>query len=332
MKIKNKVIYIIGFIFLFSPIFTFAQTEKDEAVRFAVFGHVYPNYEALEASVEKVNELNPDFVVFLGDTLPPHHQTEWNDVLNITDKINAEKYFVPGNHDIEDRAEDKKYFIENIGPLYQSFTKNGVEFVLLNTASIGAPIASYDVDQQQIDWLEKVYKNNTQKIILAHHCLFYQDNSNICNNRGRLISAQNNWNKFVVPLIKANTLAVFLGDVGSSEPYFSYKENELQYYGVGFGIDSLKYPPHFLEVTLYKNGKMNVRPVIINDNLENVNSLKKAEHRPSFKENLPKFSYERLRMITIVYLKKIAALFFASTVLFFAISIYLFYKFKKRKL
>ena len=127
----NK-LYTMFFLLVFTlvPITVFGQTEEKEGVSFVVFGHVYPDYEAVEKSIEKVNELNPDFVIFNGDTLPSSHHVEWDYVKNITDNFNAPVYFVPGNHDIQDRADDKKKFIEIIGPLSQVFEVNSINFVI----------------------------------------------------------------------------------------------------------------------------------------------------------------------------------------------------------
>lgn len=292
-------------IFFSIPMPAFSQ--EDSAVRFVVFGHVYPDYDALKESIEKVNTIHPDFVVFLGDTLPNHHQTGWNEVLAITQNIEAPVYFVPGNHDIADRAGDKRLFAEKIGPLFQTFTVKGIEFVTLNT-TIGAPSGAYDIDFDQLRFLEQVYRNTTKKkIVLVHHCLFSQDNGSLCNNRGQLISLENNWNHVAVPLIADKTLAVFTGDVGSRHPYYAYTENGVSYYGVGFAPDQLEYPAHFLSVEIAEDA-LSVKPVSIRDDLTEVNSLFEKEQPPSFRESVGRFSYERVRMVVIGRLKEIAVL------------------------
>jgi hypothetical protein len=38
-------------------------------VRFATFGHVYVDYDALDSTIDRLNSYDLDFVVFLGDTL-----------------------------------------------------------------------------------------------------------------------------------------------------------------------------------------------------------------------------------------------------------------------
>ena len=283
------------------------EFERVVTVRFAVFSHVYPDYEALEDSLPKIEEINPDFVIFVGDSLPSHHETEWVDLLEITNQIGAPVHFVPGNHDIEDRAGDKEYFVENIGPLHKTFKAKGITFITLNSSNV-APLGNFDVVGKQVDWLKNIYKTDKRKkIVFVHHCLFYKDDGNLCNNRGRLLGSTSSWNENVVPTIKDDVLAVFVGDVGGSRhPYISYKENDIQYYGVGFTNNRLKYPQHFLDVKVFSDDSMSVKPVIIFDELSEVDSLYEIDLPHSFRENLSKFSYERFRGIAITYFKQIS--------------------------
>ena len=51
----NKISTIIFLLaFFLTPSFVFAQTEEKGGVNFVMFGHVYPDYEAVEKSIEKV--------------------------------------------------------------------------------------------------------------------------------------------------------------------------------------------------------------------------------------------------------------------------------------
>ena len=317
-------------VFTLVPITVFGQTEEKEGVSFVVFGHVYPDYEAVEKSIEKVNELNPDFVIFNGDTLPSSHHVEWDYVKNITDNFNAPVYFVPGNHDIQDRADDKKKFIENIGPLSQVFEVNSINFVILNSVDIDAPLATYDLSGEQVVWLEESIDEDMLNIIFVHNCLFFQDENKLCNNKGQVIGENNNWNLKAVPILNSVAKAVFVGDVGTKQPYISYSENGVQYYGVGFSRDRSKTPQHFLSVSI-KNDNVIVEPVVIFNELSEVNSMEKLERKTSFRETMPKFSYERLRMIVIVYLKKITALLALSSFVLFLSSVYFYRKSRRNK-
>lgn len=330
MEIKNKIIYILGFIFLLVPVFVFAHTDEPQPkeTSFVVFGHVYPDYEALENSIEKVNELSPDFIVLNGDTLPNSHHLEWDFIKKITDKFDAPVYFVPGNHDVEDRATDKDNFIREANGLYQTFQKNNIDFIFLNSSSIISPIATYDITGDQLNFVKEVLQNKKKNIIFVHHCLFYQDDADLCNVRGQLIGGANNWNSIIMPMLQENNMGVFVGDVGSKQPYFAYEENRLNYYGVGFSERKYKFPQHFLYVKASDSG-ISVNPIAVYEDIAGLNFKEIKNKPPSFRENIPRFSYERLRMIVIVYLKKITALFFVTAVVFFCISVYLFYKLKR---
>lgn len=324
-----KIIFVAVILLLPGNVFA---TNSGDGVQtsFVVFGHVYVDYEALEESIDKVNNLKPDFVVFLGDTLPSHHQTEWGDVLDLTKKIEAKVYFVPGNHDVDDRASDRSDFVSRFGSLYKSFTVNNIDFIVLNTSN-GAPSGNYDIQGNQVEWIKEVYKkSNNKKIVLMHHCLFASDGGKLCNNRGQLISPESNWNKILVPVIKNDTLAVFNGDVGSKQPYFSYSEDSLRYFGVGFSPDRLSSPQHFFYINV-AGDVVDVRPIIIRDNLATVDSLDKVEPLPSFREQVGKFSYERLRILVVGHLKKISVALFVFSVLSGLVLLSVFYRNFKNK-
>ena len=99
-----------------------------------------------------------------------------------------------------------------------------------------------------------------------HHCIFYNYDNQFCNYRGFFKS--NNWNEQIVPIIKNETIAVFVGDTGLNEPYFGYTENDISYFGVGFSPpeNQLKVPQHMLKVVL-ENDKFTVTPIPIRQDL-----------------------------------------------------------------
>ncbi len=302
---RYKLFFYILLLLIVQP-YSFVAAENEGAqnnVHFIVFGHVYTDYNALQQSIIKVNALDPDFVVFLGDTLPNNHKTGWDELFAITKDILAPVYYVPGNHDISDRPEDKSIFIEKVGPLYQEFTIRDKQFILLNTAS-GLP-GTYDLEDEQIDWLYSTFQDNTtsKKIILMHHCLFYEDDTVLCNGRYEKMGSEYSWNREIVPFIKDKVMAVFVGDLGTRQTYFSYQENEVPYYGVGFSKNGLQYPPHFLSVEIVKDD-LTVTPIIIRDELSKINSLDYKLNVVSHKERGPVSQY--IRNLVKPHLKEFA--------------------------
>ena len=260
MKVILKVL-IIFILFLF--VFQIISAETDNKITFIVLGHVYPDYEALELSVDLINEENPDFIVFLGDTLESPDRS-WPELKQIIDKIDSPVYFIPGNHDIS-RDGTGKYFEEMSGFLFTSFSIKEYTFLILNTVTEKTGI--YDISEEQVGFIEEIYEqNDEEKFIFMHNCLFYNYDNQFCNSRE--FFTENNWNSLTVPIIQNKTVAVFVGDVGINEPYFGYEEDSISYFGVGFSPkeSQLKIPQHFLKV-VYEEGELTVNPIIIRQDL-----------------------------------------------------------------
>ena len=255
------------FLFIFFLIFLFPTilAENNEKITFIVLGHVYPDYPALNLSLDLIEKENPDFVIFLGDSFEePGMPFEKIEIF--LKKIKVPIYFVPGNHDIYEDGSLEGNYRKNVSKiLFSDFVLKGTHFILLNTAIRQNKI--YDVSNEQVEFVKAIYeKENTNKIIFMHNCLFYNYDNQFCNSKEFFIT--NNWNKELVPAIQNETLAVFVGDVGVNEPYFGYLENNLPYFGVGFSPkeSQLKIPQHFLKVVL-EGDKLTVNPVIIRQDL-----------------------------------------------------------------
>ena len=270
-KFLTKILIIFSFL-----IFFFSQSvlaDDSEKLTFIAFGHVYPDYDALNLSISLIEKENPDFVVFLGDSVLTGTGENWNSLLSITDRINVPVYFVPGNHEIELQPEGidlfKKYSPER---LFWEFTIKDTTFIILNSVqeTYGGEPNHYDVSGEQVSFIREIYgRDDKNKFIFMHHCIFYNYDNQFCNNRD--FFENNNWNDKIVPIIKNETIAVFVGDTGINEPYFGYTENDISYFGIGFSPkeNQLRIPQHMLKVVL-ENDEFNVTPIIIRQDLTTV--------------------------------------------------------------
>jgi phosphodiesterase/alkaline phosphatase D-like protein len=101
-------------IFLISAIYIYA----DNNFSFVVIGDTRPpigtndstNFETL---IKRMNQLNPDFIINLGDMIygygSSNDDSEWQSYLKITQSIKSKYYQVPGNHDIHNIKAEKTY-------------------------------------------------------------------------------------------------------------------------------------------------------------------------------------------------------------------------------
>lgn len=273
MKVEKmgRLIFIFLIILVAAMFYVNFASAKQSKVNttFLVMGHVYPDYEALNLSIFLIEKEKPDFVVFLGDSV--YEGGAWEELLVITDKINVPIYFTPGNHDLGANLEYEDYFIENIsGFLFRKFVVKDNIFIILN--SVGRQ-GNYDISEEQVDFIKNIYNEsgNKNKVIFMHHCLFYQDDGKFCNSRGNLISKKSNWNNLAIPIIRNKTSAVFIGDSGMKEPYFSYNENNISYFGIGFSRekDGLKNPQHILKVTINVES-IEIVPIMLRQDLTKI--------------------------------------------------------------
>lgn len=121
--------------------------------------------QLLEKTVQKINELQPQFVILCGDITnarPNHTQysAQVQDYKNIVSKIQAHIPLVClcGNHDVGDRptAESIKAYEDNFGAHFYSFWVRGVHCVALNSSLLKDPTEAPELDQQQNEWLHKM--------------------------------------------------------------------------------------------------------------------------------------------------------------------------------
>jgi predicted phosphodiesterase len=288
---------LLALIFLLLLSLSAVGANSSEEVKFLALGHVYTDYGALASAVPLINKENPDFVIFLGDSTTRDFDDikgrSWAKLQPLVDQIKAPVYFVAGNHDLTDNPYDQSYLTRSNNKLFQEFTIKDTTFISLN--SVTGEKLNYDISQEQFSFLKKVYaEDNNQKIIFLHHCLFYQDNNQLCNARGEL-SKDSVWNSEIVPFLQNKNTPVFVGDVGSEQPYFSYKEQGIDYFGVGFSFDSTAIPQHMLKVVMAE-GEISVTPLpIIQDLTKSKSKLLPIDNSSATK--VKKFILENLKLV-----------------------------------
>lgn len=294
----------------FSVILLFSQSisaDSHEKITFIALGHVYPDYDALNLSVSLIEKENPDFVIFLGDTLVTP-SSSWNEIKPIIDQITAPVYFVPGNHDIYENGSREGFFLNEMsGFLYTKLEIKNISLIILNTVT--DKVGVYGVSDKQVSFVREIYeKDDKRKFIFMHNCLFYNQDNQFCNSREFFFN--NKWNEEIVPIIQEETVAVFVGDTGVNEPYFGLVENEISYFGVGFSPSEnrLKIPQHMLKVVL-KGDQLTVTPIPIRQDLTKVVYSQRVDREffPLFKVFIKKNLAFVLKILSIVILALLIA-------------------------
>jgi len=144
----------------------------------------------LERAVYEINQLNPDFVVHIGDKVQGYtrDQSQWlreyEEFMPYMDKLNAPWYAVAGNHDVfspiwdtNDRTYEelyKKYF----GPIRYSFDYKNAHFVFLYTDDAMTSVP--DMSEEQVEWLRNDLEATDSKniFVFLHKPVWRYDTKN----------------------------------------------------------------------------------------------------------------------------------------------------------
>lgn len=131
-----------------------------------------------EKAVEKINNLNPDFVVITGDFVNNSNSTaQIKEFKRITAKIDPKipVYYTPGNHDLGQNPDEEsiRKYIKNYGSDKFSFIHKGSAFIGFNSSVIKAKLVK--PEEEQYNWLVKKLKESqhAQHIILFCHYPFF---------------------------------------------------------------------------------------------------------------------------------------------------------------
>jgi hypothetical protein len=145
-----------------------------------------------EVVVDAVNKLKPAFTVHLGDVVHPLPYTnsykgaaEYAN--NLYQKLNHPFYITPGNHDIGDKylpgnpaatitQESCKIYEGFFGKQWQTFERDGVCFIILNSCLFGS---ASEAEELQWQWFEKTLSLNSDKriFLFSHYPPFITDSS-----------------------------------------------------------------------------------------------------------------------------------------------------------
>ena len=137
--------------------------------------------KALRGFVDRVNENDYDFVIFLGDNIDKSKSQNLKGFLNIVRHINSPYYLVMGNHDvhkISGLSKEEYLKIVSKNNRYQKKTQGSYYFyptrdvivIVLDGVSSGMPSEHGIFSEKTLRWLDSVLeKNKNKKALIFQH-------------------------------------------------------------------------------------------------------------------------------------------------------------------
>ncbi len=210
-----------------------------------------------EDAVRKLNLMQPEFVVSIGDLIEGYTMDEdqiyreWDEFTGFIDSLQMPFFYVPGNHDYTNEVM-ARIWKEKFGRSYYHFVYKDVLFLCLNSeeAMKGSDLGG--IEKPQFEYVRYVLENNRNvkwTLVFMHQPLWLFDSTGY-------------W-KDVEALLEERDYNVFAGHY---HHYVKYRRNNSNYFILATtgGISQLRGPvfgefDHMVWVTVTENG-----PVIAN--------------------------------------------------------------------
>lgn len=134
----------------------------DSKLKFTLLSDSHANYEDLESTVRKVNALDSDFVVHLGDMTDLGLAVEYDGFISVMSRLQKPWFTVIGNHDTVGNG--KNIYRRIFGPFNSSFDLGGFRFILFNNNKLDFYREGID-----LDWLLGRVEESPFPVILFQH-------------------------------------------------------------------------------------------------------------------------------------------------------------------
>lgn len=137
-----------------------AILETEPGLKFVVMGDAHANIESVMPLVKIINRLDPEFILFLGDSTSSGSPEEWQRSDRIMDALHVPAIMIPGNHDVYNHQTRKRYE-RRYGRTYFSFDYGEVHFLALDS-EMPDKDGNYDnrIEGEQLEWLERDLGSN----------------------------------------------------------------------------------------------------------------------------------------------------------------------------
>ncbi|HQE84287.1 MAG TPA: metallophosphoesterase [Candidatus Hydrogenedentes bacterium] len=190
------------------------------AFQFAVVGDNAggPRWGVFAEAVEKLNLLQPEFVIGVGDYIEGYEDTraeldrQWEQFMESLAGLEAPFFFVPGNHDVG-RPLWRETYTARFGAEYYHFVYRDVLFLCLCTND--GPDQSTGIGKQQVEYAARVLRDhpNVRWTLVFQHKPLWRD------------SDDTGWSE-IAQLLKGRNCTVFSGH---THDYISHEEDGLSF-------------------------------------------------------------------------------------------------------
>ena len=190
-------------------------------------------------AVKKVNELQPEFVITVGDLIPgggrlrdqKEIRRQWDEFNGFVKGFEMPFFYLPGNHDVSNGVMDK-IWDEMFGVRYYTFVYKNVLFLCLNTQD--GEGSSPFLGKEQIAWAkEEVEKHSDVRwtMVFIHQPLWLSEEGIKRNVNGKTVlkKSKTGWPE-IEAVLAGRKHTVYAGHV---HRYAKYERNQANYYTLG---------------------------------------------------------------------------------------------------
>ena len=138
-----------------------------------------------EDAVRKLNLLQPEFVVSVGDLIEGYTRDadqinlEWDEFSGFIDKLEMPFFYVPGNHDYTNEVM-ANIWEKRFGPSYYHFVYRDVLFLCLNSEEATKGSSLGGIEEPQYEYIKTVLEENPDvkwTLVFMHQPLWLSDNT-----------------------------------------------------------------------------------------------------------------------------------------------------------
>ncbi len=212
----------------------------------------YIDWEVFKDAIGKVNLLQPEFVMTVGDLIegnnpkPEVVDKQWNDFDAQVDRLEMPFFYVPGNHDLRPVGGTKileKKWHERLGKTYYHFRYHDVLFLCVSTEDF-PPKQEYTwansyIGKQQVEYFEKVLEENKDvrwTLVFMHEPLFEKAFYKNYNNNG--------W-EGIEAALQGRKYTVLAGHTHTHNKKIRKGQRYITLATTGGGREDVKTSPHF---------------------------------------------------------------------------------------